>query len=78
MRLLLDTHVWLWAVMEPERLNSATRSAIEVEPELVLSVASLWEMAIKLAAGKLRVEGSLDTFRLTASQRFSPSASPSK
>ncbi len=68
MRLLLDTHVWLWAAMEPERLNAAARNAIETEPELVLSVASLWEMGIKLAAGKLRLEGNLDTFRLTVAQ----------
>ena len=68
MRLLLDTHIWLWAVMEPERLNPAVRTAIETETELVLSVASLWEMAIKHAAGKLRIEGNLETFRLTVAQ----------
>ena len=68
MRLLLDTHIWLWAVMEPERLNPAIRTAIETEVELVLSVASLWEMAIKHAAGKLRIEGNLETFRLTVTR----------
>jgi len=68
MRLLLDTHIWLWAVMEPERLNPAIRTAIETEVELVLSVASLWEMAIKYAAGKLRIEGNLETFRLTVTR----------
>ena len=68
MRLLLDTHIWLWAVMEPERLNPAIRTAIETEVELVLSVASLWEMAIKYAAGKFRIEGNLETFRLTVTR----------
>ena len=68
MRLLLDTHIWLWAAMEPERLNPAIRTAIETETELVLSVASLWEMAIKHAAGKLRIEGNLESFRLTVTQ----------
>jgi len=68
MRLLLDTHIWLWAVMEPERLNPPIRTAIETEIELVLSVASLWEMAIKHAAGKLRIEGNLETFRLTVTR----------
>jgi PIN domain nuclease of toxin-antitoxin system len=68
MRLLLDTHVWLWAMMDPERLNDAARVAIEMETELVLSVASLWEMAIKHAAGKLRMEGSLAGFRQTVSK----------
>jgi PIN domain nuclease of toxin-antitoxin system len=68
MRLLLDTHIWLWAVMEPERLNPAIRTAIETEVELVLSVSSLWEMAIKHAAGKLRIEGNLETFHLTVTR----------
>src|SRR5664280_2731982 len=68
MRLLLDTHVWLWAVMDPERLNAAARNAIETEMELVLSVASLWEIAIKYAAGRLRIEGTLDNFRKTVTQ----------
>lgn len=68
MRLLLGTHIWLWAVMEPERLNAAIRTAIETEIELVLSVASLWEMAIKHAAGKLRIEGNLETFRQTVTR----------
>lgn len=68
MRLLLDTHVWLWATMDPERLGDAARSAIETETELVLSVASLWEMAIKHAAGKLRIDGNLASFRQTVSR----------
>lgn len=68
MRLLLDTHIWLWAVTEPERLTTTIRNAIETEPELVLSVASLWELAIKHAAGKIRIEGSLETFRQTVTQ----------
>jgi PIN domain nuclease of toxin-antitoxin system len=54
--------------MDPEHLNPAARNAIETEMELVLSVASLWEMAIKHAAGKLRIDGNLDGFRLTALQ----------
>jgi PIN domain nuclease of toxin-antitoxin system len=68
MRLLLDTHVWLWATMDPERLGISARGAIETETELVLSVASLWEMAIKQATGKLRIEGNLAGFRQTVSR----------
>lgn len=55
MPLLLDTHVWLWATMAPERLNVVARIAIETQTELVLFVGSLWEMAIKIASGKLRI-----------------------
>jgi len=53
---LLDSHVWLWMLHEPERLSSAARRTIEdSETELWLSSASTWEMGIKLALGKLRI-----------------------
>ena len=68
MRLLLDTHVWLWAMMDPERLNAEARQSIEREAELILSVASIWEMAIKQAAGKLRIDGGLEGFRSSVRQ----------
>ena len=63
MRLLLDTHVWLWTMMEPDRLNPEARQSIEREAELILSVASIWEMAIKQVAGKLRIDGGLEGLR---------------
>jgi PIN domain nuclease of toxin-antitoxin system len=56
-RLLLDTHVFLWAVNDSPQLGSAARTLIEnTENDLFLSVASLWEIAIKLSTGKLRLE----------------------
>ena len=55
----MDTHVWLWTLTTPERLNESTRSAIrDPENEAVLSVASVWEVAIKHALGKLPLSGS--------------------
>ena len=54
MRLLLDTHVWLWWITEPERLSAGAAAAVEDGGnELLLSVASSWEIAIKYALGKL-------------------------
>ena len=54
MRALLDTHVFLWAVSEPERLSESARKVIESgASELFLSVASLWEISIKIGIGKL-------------------------
>lgn len=52
--LLLDTHVWLWMMASPERLNAELRERLGsgVEP-LVLSAASSWEIAIKYHLGKL-------------------------
>ena len=43
MRLLLDTHVLLWAVGEPARLNAETRSLLEeTANEVLFSAASIW------------------------------------
>jgi PIN domain nuclease of toxin-antitoxin system len=50
MRILLDTHVLIWALSAPERLDAATRSDIESTANVVLfSAASIWEIAIKAA-----------------------------
>ena len=58
MRLLLDTQVWLWMVVAPERLSPAARRLVALEDnELILSAASSWEIAIKHALGKLRLPG---------------------
>jgi len=58
-RLLLDTHVWLWMVSDEHRLNDEARTAItDPDNDLYLSVVSVWELAIKHAAGKLRYPGS--------------------
>lgn len=53
MRLLLDTHVLLWAVYEPRRLSANTQALLVDEANtLVFSVASLWEVAIKTGLGR--------------------------
>jgi len=54
LRLLLDTHIFLWWADAPERLRPAHRDAIEnAASEVHLSVASIWEMAIKIGTGRL-------------------------
>lgn len=54
MRLLLDTHVFLWWATNPARLPAAMRHEISVASEGVhVSVASLWEIAIKVGNGRL-------------------------
>jgi PIN domain nuclease of toxin-antitoxin system len=53
-RFLLDTHVALWVLGEPERLAVSTRSALtESGVSVAVSIASLWEVAIKHGLGKL-------------------------
>ena len=53
MKLLLDTHVLLWAAGTPRRLPRGARALLEDEAnELVFSAASLWEVAIKQQLGR--------------------------
>jgi PIN domain nuclease of toxin-antitoxin system len=50
MRFLIDTHVFLWFINGDKRLNAIVRSAIEdADNEVVLSIVSVWEIAIKIA-----------------------------
>ena len=60
MRLLLDTHILLWALDTPARLDRGTRALIE-DPanEVLFSAASIWEIAIKAELGKLQVPDDL-------------------
>jgi PIN domain nuclease of toxin-antitoxin system len=53
MRLLLDTHVWLWMLTAPDRLGDAREPLSDRRNELLLSAASTWEIAIKHASGRL-------------------------
>jgi PIN domain nuclease of toxin-antitoxin system len=53
MKLLLDTHLLLWASAMPERLSSEARALLDsAENELFFSAASLWEIAIKRALAR--------------------------
>lgn len=56
MRLLLDTHVFLWAATDDERLPRPVVELIE-EPRtrVFISVATTWELTLKVQAGKLRL-----------------------
>lgn len=53
MRLLLDTHTFLWFIDDSLRLSFRAKSLLESDNDLLLSVASLWEIAIKLSLGML-------------------------
>jgi len=57
MKLLLDTHVFIWWVGLPEKLSPRVTTLLgNRENELFLSVASVWEMQIKLKSGKLTLD----------------------
>lgn len=71
MRLLLDTHVLLWAVLNDPRLSEAQTKAIS-EGDLYLSAASVWEIGIKRAIGKLDVPDNLFEIAIDAGCRPLP------
>jgi len=56
MRLLLDTHVFLWVVGDSRRLKPKARRLIEAAERVHVSAASVWEIAIKMRLGKIRVD----------------------
>jgi PIN domain nuclease of toxin-antitoxin system len=62
-RLLLDTHAFLWWVDGGGKLSRKARSSIgSGRNECYVSVASAWEMAIKVSLGTLRIQGALERF----------------
>ena len=57
MRILLDTHLLLWSLAEPEKLTATTRNRLDAA-EVFVSAASVWEVSIKVALGKLEADPS--------------------
>jgi PIN domain nuclease of toxin-antitoxin system len=63
MNILLDTHAFLWFVADDQHLSDGARTLIEAEDsQPFLSIASLWEMAIKVSLGKLKLEQPFEVF----------------
>lgn len=63
MNLLLDTHTFLWFVADDQRLSNAARALIEADDsQPFLSIASVWEMAIKVSLGKLKLAQPFEVF----------------
>lgn len=56
--ILLDTHAWLWWVQDPDRIPAPLRRRIQEEEEaggILVSVVSVWEIALKCSIGKLEL-----------------------
>ena len=63
MRLLIDTHCWLWWLGAPERLRDSSRRLIaNHDNEVLFSAASSWEIAIKIALGKLHLPSPVEQY----------------
>lgn len=71
MRLLLDTHAFLWFVQADARLSPTAKALIE-DPnnKPFISVVSLWEIAIKVSIGKLKLAENYDAYMTRETQRF--------
>ncbi len=52
MRIILDTHVLLWSLLAPKRLSARERELID-DGEVLVSAATMWEIGIKSAIGRL-------------------------
>ncbi len=75
MRLLLDTHIWLWSLREPRRLGRRVeRELKDRSNELWLSPVSTWEALLLNAKGRIRLRGDLMAWmvRATAHLREAP------
>ncbi len=70
MKLLLDTHVLLWWLTGQPLEPRAAEAVADVGTLVAVSAASLWEIAIKRALGKLRFDGSVDS--VVREARFEP------
>lgn len=63
MKLLLDTHIFLWFIDENEKLSAKFKQAIEdTNNEIFLSTASVWECVIKYQLGKLTFSNSPEVY----------------
>ena len=60
MRLLLDTHIWLWSLAEPNRLSRQVQQELrDIRNELWLSPVSTWEALLLHAKGRIHLHGSI-------------------
>lgn len=57
MRLLLDTHIWIWSLLDPAKLSRRVRTELESpDNELWLSPISVWELLVLIDKGRVEVD----------------------
>jgi PIN domain nuclease of toxin-antitoxin system len=75
LKLLLDTHIWIWSVAEPKQLSRRVQHELEDrDNELWLSPVSTWEVLLLHAKGRIKVRGNAREWvaRATAFMREAP------
>ena len=71
MRLLLDTHIWIWSLAEPKRLSRRVQHELrDVNNELWLSPVSTWEALLLQAKGRIRLRGDLRDWVANATEHL--------
>ena len=71
MRLLLDTHIWLWSLREPARLSPRVRQELRnKDNELWLSPVSAWEAFVLNSRGKIRLHVDLENWLVRATSNL--------
>jgi PIN domain nuclease of toxin-antitoxin system len=76
-RLLLDTHVWIWRMLKPERVSAPAEKAIsDPGSELLLSPISTWETLVLARKGRIELTPSPSEWVLDALRRSGPTAAP--
>lgn len=77
MRLLLDTHAWLWRLLDPERISADAEATIaHRQNELFLSPISAWETLVLARKGRLSLAPSPSEWVLDALRRTGATAAP--
>lgn len=62
MKILIDTHIFLWFVNNNPQLSPTAKHLLESDVDILLSIASLWEIAVKVSIGKLTLPGPIQEF----------------
>jgi PIN domain nuclease of toxin-antitoxin system len=76
-KLLLDTHVWLWRLLDPGRMSAGAEAAIaDRQSELFLSPISTWETLVLARKGRLALTPSPSEWVLDALRRSAAAAAP--
>lgn len=77
MRVLLDTHVWLWRLLEPDRLPAAVAAVLDDQgTEICLSPISVWETLVLARRGRLEPSVDRDNWVRSALEASRPTMMP--
>lgn len=57
MKYILDTHIFIWSLVKPDKLSPNVKKIISTSPFIYVSTVALWEISVKYGLGKLQLEG---------------------